>query len=80
MIGKRSTSSSELALTFRQTSEQEASQVLLAGAQVFFLGDVKLSPHLTFDWLKISEIILTGCKTQMIIIIKTMGSSAESAH
>ena len=40
----------------------ETSQVLLAGGEVFFLCDFLFLPHLT----KISEIILTGRKTQII--------------
>ena len=42
----------------------QTSQVLLAGGQVFFLGELVFSPHLTIDWLKMSEIILMGRKTQ----------------
>ena len=42
----------------------EASQVLLVGGHVFFLGDLPFSPHLWLTWLKMI-IILTGRKTQM---------------
>ena len=42
-------STRQFTLSMRQTSEQETSQVLLAGAQELFLTDVKFSPHLTFD-------------------------------
>ena len=42
----------------------ETSQVLLAGGQVVVLGELPFSPHLTTDWPKMSEIILTGRKTK----------------
>ena len=41
----------------------ETSQVLLAGGQVFFLGNL---PTLRLTRLKMSEIILTSRKTQII--------------
>ena len=44
----------------------ETSQVLLAGGQVVFLGDLPFSPGtLRLTQLKMSEIILTGRKTQI---------------
>ena len=43
----------------------ETSQVLLADGQVVFLGDLPFSPRLTMTWLKVSHIILVGCKTQI---------------
>ena len=44
----------------------ETSQILLADGQVFFLGDLyrRFLPILRLTWLKMSEIILTGCKTK----------------
>ena len=43
----------------------ETSQVLLASDQVVFLRDLLFSPYLTIDDLKMSEIILMGCKTEI---------------
>ena len=45
----------------------EISQVLLAGGQVVFLGDLPFSPHLRLTRLKMSEIILTGRKIKKIM-------------
>ena len=74
VMGKRSTSRSELTLTFRQTTEQRRAKFCLLVLRCFFLGDVKFSPH-HLTWLKISEIILTGYKTQ--IIIQTMATQLK---
>ena len=54
----------DVALCLKSPLVRETSQVLLAGGQVFVLGDLPFSPHLPIDWLKMSEIILTGRKTQ----------------
>ena len=43
----------------------ETSRVLLAGDQMVFLGDLPFSPTLRLTRLKMSEIILTGRKTQI---------------
>ena len=41
-------------------------QVLLAGGQIVFLWDLPLLPHLMMTPLKISIIILMGCKLQKV--------------
>ena len=43
----------------------ETRQVLLAGGQMVFLGDFPFFPILRLTWFKMSEIILTGRKTQI---------------
>ena len=43
----------------------ETSQVLLAGSQVFFLGDLPFSPHLTIDLAQNEWNNLDGSKTQI---------------
>ena len=47
----------------------ETSQVLLAGGQVVFLGNLPFSPLLTIDSAQNSEIILMERKTQIKKII-----------
>ena len=74
-MGKRSTSRSELTLTFRQTSEQRRAKFCLLVLRCFFLGMSNFLPTSHLTWLKISEIILPGYKTQ--ILIQTMATQLK---
>ena len=74
-MGKQSTSRSKLTLTFRQTSEQRRAKFCLLVLRCFFLGMSNFLPTLHLTWLKISEIILPGYKTQ--IIIQTMATQLK---
>ena len=72
VMGKLSTS------PFEHTSSDtilETSQVLLTGAQLFFIGMSNFLPTLHLTWLKMREIILIGCKPQLII--KTMAAQLK---
>ena len=61
-------------LWVRHQNKRQAKFCLLA----FFIGMSNFLPTLCLTWLKMSEIILTDCKTQ--IIIKIMAAQLNKQH